>query len=103
MGEQSHGPTGSYRRLTRDLYVPAGDIGFWQGTFRDPTEPAFGAAREAIENRRDMTVDLLYGDQEGGQRIISRFSLIARPGGQWLAAVSRHWNLDRPDPAEPSR
>jgi hypothetical protein len=23
-------------RLTRDLYVPVGDVGFWQGTFRNP-------------------------------------------------------------------
>lgn len=98
LSEHSHGPTGSFRRLTRDLYVPAGDLGFWQGTFRDTAEPDFAAAREAIESRRGLTVDLLYGDHEGGQRIVSRFSLIARPDGQWLAAVSRHWNLDRADP-----
>ena len=45
-----------------------------------------------------MTVDLLYGDHEGGQRTISRFALMPRDDGQWLTAVSRHWNLDRVDP-----
>lgn len=33
-----------------------------------------------------------------GDRIVSRFSLVARPDGEWLASVSRHWNLDRADP-----
>lgn len=46
----------------------------------------------------DVTVDLLYGDHEGGQRTVSRFVLIQRDDGSRLAAVSRHWNLDRPEP-----
>lgn len=41
---------------------------------------------------------LLYGDHEGGQRMISRFALAATPKGSWLAVVGRHWNLDRPNP-----
>jgi hypothetical protein len=87
-----------FRMLTRDLYVPAGDIGFWQGAFRDPTEPIFSAARNAAESRQAVTVDLLYGDHEGGQRMISRFGLTPVPNGSWMAAVVRHWNLDRADP-----
>jgi hypothetical protein len=31
-----HPAAKDFRRLTRDLYVPAGDIGFWQGALRDP-------------------------------------------------------------------
>jgi hypothetical protein len=87
-----------FRRLTRDLYVPSGDIGFWQGAFRDPNEPIFAIARGAAEARRAVTVDLLYGDHEGGQRMISRFALASVPNGAWLATVGRHWNLDRADP-----
>lgn len=87
-----------FRRLTRDLYVPSGDIGFWQGAFRDPNEPIFAIARGAAEARRAVTVDLLYGDHEGGQRMISRFALAPVPNGAWLATVGRHWNLDRADP-----
>ena len=47
-------------------------------------------------------IELLYGDQEGGQRAISRFSLSPHDvdGKQvWLAVVSRHWHLDRRAPA----
>jgi len=40
-----------FRRLTRDLYVPSGDIGFWQGAFRDPNEPIFATARDAAARR----------------------------------------------------
>lgn len=93
-----HRDPGEFRRLTRDLYVPAGDVGFWQGAFRDPDEPIFALARDAINARRRITVDLLYGDHEGGQRTISRFALIPREDGQWLTSVARHWNLDRAAP-----
>jgi hypothetical protein len=45
-----------------------------------------------------MTIDMLYGDLEGGQSTISRFLLTPGRDGQWLASVSRHWNLDRANP-----
>jgi hypothetical protein len=43
-------------------------------------------------------VDILYGDHEGGQRMISRYSLIPRDDGGWTASAGRHWNVDRQDP-----
>lgn len=85
---------GHFHRLTRDLYVPAGDLGFWQGTFRDESDPAFRAAKDAITDREALTVDLLYGDHEGGPRTISRFILTPRGESEWLSTVSRHWRLD---------
>ncbi len=85
-------------RLSRDLYIPAGDTGFWQGAFRDPGTDEFAAARARVEAREPVTVDILYGDHEGGQRVITRFGLLPRDDGAWLAAVSRHWNVDREDP-----
>jgi hypothetical protein len=87
-----------FRRLTRDLYIAPGDQGFWQGAFRDPADPVFEAARAAIAERRGMTLDLLYGDHEGGQRAVSRFGLIPDDNDGWLAVIVRHWNLDRSDP-----
>jgi hypothetical protein len=96
--DRPHREPEAFRRLTRDIYVPAGDRGFWQGAFRDHADPVFGAAREAVDDGRTITVDLLYGDHEGGQRTISRFALIPRVDGQWVTSVSRHWNLDRADP-----
>ncbi len=97
-GYEDHGDPQDFRRLTRDLYVPGGDLGFWQGAFRDPDEPIFKVAHDAIMARQRMGIDLLYGDHEGGQHTITRFALIPRDDGQWITSVSRHWNLDRPAP-----
>ena len=97
-GDDPHRTPESFRRLTRDLYVPAGDLGFWQGAFRDRDDPLFATAAAAVNERHAMTVDILYGDHEGGQRTISRFVLLPRDDGGWIAVVSRHWNLDRSDP-----
>jgi hypothetical protein len=87
-----------FNRLTRDLYIPAGDAGFWQGAFRDPTTDEFARVRGGIEARESMAVELLYGDQEGGQRVISRYALLPRDDGGWIVAAGRHWNIDGPDP-----
>jgi hypothetical protein len=95
---ERHSPLEQFRRLGRDIYVPATEMGFWQGALRDPAEPDFAAARDAAATRQQMAVELLYGDYEGGQRVISRFAIIPAGDDRWLATVSRHWNLDRPDP-----
>jgi hypothetical protein len=89
-----------FRMLTRDIYVPAGSTGFWQGAVRDREDPLHVELRGAIETDEVITVDLLYGDHEGGQRTISRFSLVPREGNEGserITSVSRHWSLDRPD------
>ena len=93
-----HPDPDTFTRQTRDLYLPAGDIGFWQGAFRDPGDPAHDAAAKAIANRDPLTVDLLYGDYEGGQRVVSRFLMRQGREDTWLLSVTRHWNVDRPDP-----
>jgi hypothetical protein len=88
----------AFRRLTRDLYVPAGDMGFWQGALRDPAEPDFAQIGGRIVDRERFSIDLLYGDHEGGQRTITRFALTPLEGDRWLCSAGRHWNLDRSDP-----
>ncbi len=97
-----HHPPADFRMLTRDLYVPFGDLGFWQGAIRDPADPLFGELREAVEREEPISIELLYGDSNGGQRAITRFGLVPRHDQDgkrvWLATVSRHWNLDRADP-----
>lgn len=93
-----------FRRLGRDLYVPAGDISFWQAALRDPEDPLYAPLHDAITNEASMTIDILYGDHEGGQRAITRFHVTPRPNAPddehwlWLCSTSRHWNLDRADP-----
>jgi hypothetical protein len=99
LGRGEHPPLEDFTALTRDLYVPVGDVGFWQGSFRDPSAPDFAAIKRAVETRERLTVDVLYGDFEGGQRVISRFAVFPREDGEgWIATVGRHWNVDRADP-----
>ena len=84
--------------------MPAGDNSFWQAAVRDPDDPLYAPLREAIDARNPISIDVLYGDHEGGQRTITRFFLTpARsPDDEepwlWLCSTSRHWNLDRADP-----
>jgi hypothetical protein len=107
--DTEHAPLEEFRRQNRDLYVPVGDIGFWQGTFRDFADPQYEAARKVIEAGEPWTVELLYGDHEGGQRAITRFAAMLPPNAAeantdsdrekaWIATMNRHWNVDRPDP-----
>jgi hypothetical protein len=97
-GSEPPPPLQEFQRLTRDLYVPAGDVGFWQGVFRNPESDEFREAEAAIRAGERVTVDVLYGDHEGGQRVVSRFALTPRDDGSWIAAAARHWNIDRDDP-----
>ena len=105
--EDPHPETDDFRTQTRDLYVPAGDVSFWQAALRDTQDELYAPVREAIATGAPLSLDLLYGDHEGGQRTITRFYMVPRhhPAGDgddepWLrlCSVSRHWNLDRADP-----
>ncbi|HVC07899.1 MAG TPA: hypothetical protein VND98_09985 [Solirubrobacterales bacterium] len=95
-----HAEPAEHRRQTRDLYVPAGDTGFWQGAIRQPNDPFREGLEEAFEIGGTLTVDLLYGDHEGGQLTISRFILTREEDGTWHPGVVRHWPLEGIDPRE---
>jgi hypothetical protein len=90
-----------FRPQSRDLYVPAGDTGFWQGAVREPDDSFRASLREAFLAGDLLTVDLLYGDHEGGQRTISRFILTREDDDQWRCGVVRHWVLEGIDPRHP--
>lgn len=99
-------PLEEFTTLTRDLYVAPDDVGFWQGSFRDTGSDGYREARRAVEAPQRIGVDILYGDFEGGQRMISRFMLSPREtddGVHWFASVGRHWSVDRPEPRERER
>jgi hypothetical protein len=68
--------------------VPAGDTGFWQGAVREPDDPFRDGLHDAFLAGDMLTVNLLYGDHEGGQRTISRFISRARPTTSGAAAWS---------------
>jgi hypothetical protein len=86
-----------FRRLTRDLFVPPDGAGFWQGAIREADDSDRERVTAAADAGERLVVDVLYGDLEGGQRTISRFSMNKRED-IWRADVLRHWHIDRPDP-----
>jgi hypothetical protein len=96
----------SFRHQGRDILIAPGDIGFWQGAFRDSEDAQYDEAVAATKNDDDevvFSIDLLYGDNDGGQRVISRMLLRGykrdeKAERMWIASVVRHWNVDRPDP-----
>jgi hypothetical protein len=93
-----HLGTEEFTRFTRDIFIAPGEVGFWQGTFRDPATGAFADARRTVESHHSWTVEVLYGDAEGAQRMISRYAMLAGEDGGWLASAGRHWYVDRDAP-----
>lgn len=90
-----------FRALSRDIYVPAGDLGFWQGAIRLSDDPFRADAERALQERDPVSVDVLYGDEIGGQRTISRFVLSPHDEtDHWVPGVVRHWYLDARGPRE---
>lgn len=100
--DHEHPAPDGFRRQARDLYVAPGDTSFWHAAIREADDPDHAPLLQRLKNRERINIDLLYGDHEGGQRTISRFSLIARQSegedGTRFCQVVRHWNIDRPDP-----
>jgi len=99
----THLPEQEFRTQTRDLFIPPGDIGMWQGALRDHHDVTCSQVAEAIDGRDGITIELLYSDQVGEQRTISRFSLSPYRNDDsgeegWIATGSRHWFLDRAGP-----
>jgi len=93
-----HADPGGFRRLQRDLYIAAGDTGYWQGALREPEDRLRLAIGDALRASRPLSVEILYGDHEGGQHTISRFGLTPREGSEWFCSVVRHWSVDGHDP-----
>ena len=93
-----HQPESEFRIQTRDLWIPPQDIGMWQGALRDRQDPVCPVIAEAIDNREPLSVELLYSDQVGEQRTITRFGLTPFGEDDWVATAARHWFLDRAGP-----
>jgi hypothetical protein len=106
LSQQEHRPIEEFRTQTRALYVPSGGLGFWQGALRDPSEPVFRDFKAAAAARQPVTIDLLYSDMNGGQRTITRLSVLPAVGGgpdsddpsssgnRWIASIGTHWLID---------
>jgi hypothetical protein len=94
---QTHPPLEDFTTQTRDIYVASGDLGFWQGALRDPATAQFKAVASAVGAGDPLVLSVLYGDWEGGQRVITQFAL-RQVNDKWLTSTGRHYNVDRPNP-----
>jgi hypothetical protein len=79
----------------RSLYVPAGDVGYWQGAIRagDTDRGDAEALRNAIEANDGISLFLRYADQDGGHDTITRYTIAPDENGDWLIGIGRHWSL----------
>src|SRR6478609_2280074 len=68
-----------FRPMTLDIYVPAGESAAWMAAVREADSGLSRTLRSAVEADEPLTVDLLYGDAEGGQRTITRFGFLPDP------------------------
>lgn len=96
--DQPYAPLESFHEQGRDIYIAPGDRGYWHGAIRDASDPDLPGLLEALERREPVTVELHYGDADGGQRVVSRFGMLPIAENDWLVVVTKHWNLDRDDP-----
>jgi hypothetical protein len=92
-----HAPLDAFRMLTRDIYIPPGKVGFWQIAYRDEQaderEQILAAVAEGA-----FAAEIMYGDFEGGQRVVTRLNVLRGGDGVWRAGTVRHWQVDRPNP-----
>jgi hypothetical protein len=95
---REHADLPQFRTQTRDLYIAPGDVGLWQAALRDPADDAYAQVAAAATQREALSVELLYSDQVGEQRTISRFLITPAGEDRWIASVGRHWFLDRDGP-----
>jgi hypothetical protein len=96
-------PTDEFRRQQRDIYIPPGEVGFWQGAIRDRSDPAYDEIRAAMRSGARVSIDLIYGDYEGGQRTIARIGLTKDGEAErddYRAEAGRYWNVDGIDPRD---
>lgn len=93
----AHAEPEEFRRQGIDLYVPAGGTGYWEAAIRSSDDPLRPVVEVALARREPFRLDLLYGDQQGVQRTITRF-VVVPADNFWYGQAARHWNLDRPDP-----
>ena len=85
-------PPGTFAPQQRDLLISATRSGFWQAALRDPAALVYQEVGQAIATGGRVTVDVLYGDHEGGQPSVTRFVLLP-DAGAWRCDATRYWSL----------
>ena len=93
-----HADAAEFHRVSVDLYITSGGSGYWSGAVRDTDDPDRAALMSTLVERGPLAIDVLYGDQQGRQRTISRFVIVPNTADGWHCRAVRHWNLDHPKP-----
>ena len=83
-----------FHMLTRDIYVPTNDTGFWQGAIRSEDDPDHERVLRAVSDHEILTIDVLYGDQEEKRRFVTRFTLRPEERDLYVVSAGRMWVLD---------
>src|SRR3954447_13512067 len=96
-GLDEHGDLDKFRMLTRDIYIPSSNLGFWQIAYRDAQREELDALLPG-DSGGELYAEILYGDFEGGQRLVSRFRLLRVEDDRWTVSAVRHWQVDRDAP-----
>src|SRR5207245_5781002 len=78
-----------FRLLTIDLYNSSGGSGYWEGAVRDDDDPVRPGFVSVLAEREPFTIDSLYGDQQGGQRTITRFTVVPTSDDGWYCQAGR--------------
>ena len=90
--ERSHPPLEDFTTQNLDIYVAPGDNGLWLSALRDPAADIFTAVTDAFKAGDPLVINLLYGDFEGGQRVITQ---ITRAPRERALAGAGHQALQR--------
>ncbi len=99
--DRRYRPLETFRPQLRDIFIAAGDSGYWHAALRDGEDEIRPAVSRAIAAEADgISVDLLYGDHEDGQHSVSRFVMFPIGEGRWLCNVVYHWSIEAPDPRD---
>jgi hypothetical protein len=99
--EKLHRPIAEFRNQQRDIYIAPGDTGFWQAALRDDDDAVRSAViKRLVEATNPISIDILYGDNEGGQRAVTRLVLMPSESGTWLSGAVFHWTVESADPRD---
>lgn len=83
----------AFRQLQRDIYVPPGELGYWQIGIRADDDPFHAAVDAAARDGHPITVTLIYSNHFGGHETVSQFVVARGEDGAWITSGTRHWGI----------
>ena len=94
--DPGHAPLEEFQRQNRDLFIPVGDTGFWQGAFRDPAAPGYQEApvrQERVAGTKQVGIGRAV--VEHGLRRRGRVSVLGVPEERSTRCRRSRWQSGR--------